>query len=63
MLELVTELKYVPYSNPPRSSIREHNLECIPTIHLKNFTIIGMAGNDGDLTVLESLHIHSKNLL
>ena len=42
--------------NPPHSSIRNHNLESIPTIQLKNFTILGMSANDENLKVLESLH-------
>ena len=48
----------VPLSNPPHSSIRDHNLKCIPTIQLKNFTILSMSANDEDLKVIESLHIH-----
>ena len=51
-------------SNPPHSSIRDHNLDCIPTIQIKNFTILGMSANDENLKVLQSLHIHfKKNLL
>ena len=50
----------VPLSNPPHSSIRDHNLDCIPTIQIENFTILGMSANDENLKVLESLHIHFK---
>ena len=45
-------------NNPLHSSIRDHNLECIPTIKLKNLTILGMFANDGDLKVLKSLYIY-----
>ena len=44
-------------SNPPHSSIRDHILECIPTIQIKNFTILGMTANNENLKVLESLHM------
>ena len=45
----------VPLSNPPHFIIRDHNLECIPTMQIKNFMILGMSANYKNLKVLESL--------